>query len=489
MLLTKLKSLPVCWSAKLILLTLVVSGLGSGCGHRDSRLFWTDGQWIRDSSGRVFISRGLNLSDDNKFPSPVTGEFIPNWFNADCFAEIASWGFNTVRFVMTWEGLEPEPGQYNEQYLGRLEQAAEWARAAGIYLIFDMHQDLYARKFHGDGAPEWAVLDEGLYFLPLGNGVSPSLWYLNYTSPAVEKAFDNFYGDTNGIQDHFIEAWRRVAERFPGNPAVVGYDLLNEPFPGSRLLQLDDFDRDYFQPFYEKLISSLLQVDSDHLFFLEPDAMRTNFLGESGFPSGFSKFPIAQDKLVFAPHFYDPDVTVTLDYDGDISRLEKTMDSLVQEARRLQVPIWVGEWGLWGGAAGHGEKFLADQLTVYDQYLASDSYWDYSRNPTDTASPVNSTWIQENLIRPQPSFIAGIPTALNYDVAAGKFELKFTEEKAGLASEIIVPTRFCQPGDCRVEMEPVRSNSWEAGKSQGVNILKVLSNSKGTEFTIRISKD
>ena len=477
------------WFSNFIFLALVVSWLGSGCGRGDSSLFRTDGQWIRDTQGRVFISRGLNLSDDNKFPSPVTGEFIPDWFQADCFSEIASWGFNTVRFILTWEGLEPEPGKFNEKYLDRLEQAAEWAQAAGIYLIFDMHQDIYARKFHGDGAPEWAVLDEGLYFLPLGDGVSPDLWYLNYTTPAVEKAFDNFYENKNGIQDHFIETWRRVAEKFPGNPAVLGYDLLNEPFPGSRLIQLDDFDRDSFQPFYERLISSLLQVDQDHLFFFEPNAMRTNFLAGSGFPSGFSKFSTGQGKLVFAPHFYDPEVTVNLDYDGEISRLEKTMDLLNQESRRLNVPIWVGEGGVWGGAVAHGDQFLADQLTVYDRYMANHSFWDYSRNPADRASPVNSTWMLDIMARPQPSYIAGVPISLKYDLNAGIFELRFTEEKDGLASEILVPTRFCRPGDCRVEIEPVRSNSWEAGKSPGVNILKVLSNSKGNESVIRIAKD
>ncbi|MDD5222823.1 MAG: cellulase family glycosylhydrolase [bacterium] len=474
---------------ELILLAFIASWLGSGCGQKNPGLFWTDGQWMRDAQGRVFISRGLNLSDDNKFPSPITGEFIPGWFHEDCFSEIASWGFNTVRFVLTWEGLEPEPGQYDERYLERLEQAAEWARAAGIYLIFDMHQDIYARKFYGDGAPEWAILDEGLYYLPLGDGVSPDLWYLNYTTPAVEKAFDNFFENKNGIQDHFIETWRRVAERFSGNPAVVGYDLINEPFPGSRLIQLDDFDREYFQPFYERLISSMFQVDSDHLFFFEPNAMRTNFLAGSGFPSGFSQISAGQGKLVFAPHFYDPEVTVSLDYDGEISRLERNMDLLDREALRLQVPIWVGEWGVWGGAVLHGDKFLADQLTVYDRSFASYSFWDYNRNPADYASPVNSTWMLDILIRPQPSYIAGVPMALHYDVETGKFELKFKEEKPGLASEILVPTRFCRPGDCRVEMEPDRSYSWEAGKSQGVNILKILSNSKGTEYIIRISKN
>ena len=29
--------------------------------------------------------------------------------------------------------------------------------------------------------------------------------------------------------DHFIRCWRKIAKRFKGNPAVWGYDLINEP--------------------------------------------------------------------------------------------------------------------------------------------------------------------------------------------------------------------------------------------------------------------
>ena len=36
-----------------------------------------------------------------------------------------------------------------------------------------------------------------------------------------------------GLQDRYAAAWRHVAERFRDDPNVLGYDLLNEPWPGT----------------------------------------------------------------------------------------------------------------------------------------------------------------------------------------------------------------------------------------------------------------
>jgi endoglycosylceramidase len=376
--------------------------------------------------------------------------------------------------------------------LDQLEEVVSWAGDSGIYIILDMHQDLYSRKFGGDGAPEWAVRDEGLPFLILEENsegdIGADLWYLNYSTPAVMKTFDNFYENRDGIRDHFIEAWRRVAERFKGNPVVIGYDLLNEPFPGSRLTELDNFDRSYLQPFYEKLIEAMLDADSGHLFFFEPNAMRTNVYAGSGFPSGFTSFSITEEFLVFAPHFYDPEVTVTLEYDGNISRLDATLESILKEGPRLGVPVWVGEWAVWGGAVENGEGLLADQLEVFDRYLVGFSYWNYSRNPEDKSSPVNSSWMLDILVRPQPSFIAGIPEFLYYDSDAGKVEFRFREEEAGLFTEILVPARFCRPEECLLEVEPDRSCFWEEGKSPGVSLLKIQSASESESIAVYISR-
>jgi endoglycosylceramidase len=51
----------------------------------------------------------------------------------------------------------------------------------------------------------------------------------------VIRAFDNFwnYEEHPELQDHYAAMWAHVAERFRDHPAVIGYDLMNEPWQGS----------------------------------------------------------------------------------------------------------------------------------------------------------------------------------------------------------------------------------------------------------------
>lgn len=54
-----------------------------------------------------------------------------------------------------------------------------------------------------------------------------------YTSPEVASAFDRFYANTNGIQDKFLDFWTVVSKRLVDNQYVMGYDIINEPWPAN----------------------------------------------------------------------------------------------------------------------------------------------------------------------------------------------------------------------------------------------------------------
>lgn len=157
----------------------------------------------------------MNLSGANKSPDPQTEKFFPNWLSAETFKTIASFGFNSVRLLVIWEALEPERGKYNQKYIEEIHEKVKWAEEAGLLVVLDMHQDVYSRcKFSGDGAPCWAVLDDGLPFKDSGN------WYMNYLQPAVLRSFDNFWKNKEEIQNHFIQAWVKVASYFKDNETV-----------------------------------------------------------------------------------------------------------------------------------------------------------------------------------------------------------------------------------------------------------------------------
>ncbi|MFX8351083.1 hypothetical protein ABTL64_19405, partial [Acinetobacter baumannii] len=55
--------------------------------------------------------------------------------------------------------------------------------------------------------------------------------------PALWTAFGHFYdnsaaGDGKTLQDHYAAAWNHVAAYFQAQNMIVGYDLINEPWPG-----------------------------------------------------------------------------------------------------------------------------------------------------------------------------------------------------------------------------------------------------------------
>ena len=65
-----------------------------------------------------------------------------------------------------------------------------------MYVLLDMHQDLYVPKFNGDGAPEWATYDDGL---PVKQ---QNPWALTYLQPGVMRAFDNFWNNKYELQTY-----------------------------------------------------------------------------------------------------------------------------------------------------------------------------------------------------------------------------------------------------------------------------------------------
>ena len=46
------------------------------------------------------------------------------------------------------------------------------------------------------------------------------------------QIFSHLYNNVDGLQDKFVDFWNHTSAAFAGNPYVVGFDPINEPFPG-----------------------------------------------------------------------------------------------------------------------------------------------------------------------------------------------------------------------------------------------------------------
>ncbi len=163
-----------------------------------------EGRSFRDGNGNEVILHGINIGFASRLNA--AGQCEPRWEHrggADDFKRIRQWGFNCVRMPIYWAGLEPEPGKYDEAFLRELDEKISWAAANDLYVIIDMHQDLWGVGVPGArGAPAWALKSSHLPHLH-----DPSVfWGLAYLeSPRVQGAFDAFWtnqpdGQGVGIQ-------------------------------------------------------------------------------------------------------------------------------------------------------------------------------------------------------------------------------------------------------------------------------------------------
>ncbi len=384
-----------------------------------------EGRKIIASEGGQIILHGINVV--NKDPEE---HYLGHVFERD-FGRFRSWGFNVVRLGIIWDGLEPEPGVYNEDYLKGIDEMISWAAKNDIHVFLDMHQDLYSVKF-SDGAPEWATLDEGK------KHVKGTVWSDAYLiSPAVQTAFDNFWKnapapDGIGVQDHYINLWKHIAARYAGNRTVIGYDIMNEPFPGSlanrvmpvmlgayakimaertgrapaseeELMMMWStrreevlktlshaetykriidpvaeinvpFESGTLTDFYQKARDAIRQVDKHHIIFIEH-----NYFTNMGVRGGLQQLVDEKGKkdplVVYAAHGYDLVVDTDAIGRGSDERVQLIFDRINETSVRLDIPVLIGEWGALHGNSPGLVRTAQVLVSEFNKHLFSDTFW------------------------------------------------------------------------------------------------------------------
>jgi endoglycosylceramidase len=348
-----------------------------------------------------------------------------------------------------WDGLEPQPGQYDTAYFARIKKRLDWCAEAGLYAVVDMHQDLYSLKYGGDGAPDWAIREDGEPF------EMQSPWEKNYLQPAVIASIRNFWMPERGhpdLQEHFIKSYKQLAAYLKGHPALLGYDLYNEPVLAT--LELFKFEDRYLHPFYQKLINELRTVDEDAWLFYEPMAIGPN----QSFRSGLNPLDDPREgekRLVYFPHIYTLDLDISGKYIGCPVFTNKWKRKRKRETRRHEVPMLIGEFGL-NNNEKKALKYVEQVMRVNEKIGSGWAYWDYGKggswNPIDKEG--NDKPIMDVLVRPYPQKTAGIPVDYGYKPKSGKCWLNYLPDP-----EITAPTEIYIP-------ERAYPNGWEFGEYQ-----------------------
>ncbi|MEA2467204.1 MAG: endoglycosylceramidase, partial [Thermoleophilaceae bacterium] len=356
--------------------------------------------------------------------------------------------------------------------------------------LLDFHQDLYNERFEGEGWPDWAVQDDGLPAEP------KSGFPTNYlVMPALQRSFDHFWANDPGpggvgLQDRYAAAWRHVAERFRDNPSVLGYDLLNEPWPGSTWQQCatptgcPEFDA-LLSGFVRRMLTAIRSVDATTIVWYEPQVLFNN-----GSDTNLDDF--GDPHLGMSWHDYcltaneggggysaDCEASDTLVFGNAEKRSTNTGDALL-----------LTEFGATDDPAA-----LEGVLKLADRNMMSWQEWHYCGcdDPTttgqgdkqaivlDPAKPPSGENLKsvtlDAITRPYPQAVAGTPDNWSFDPSTKKFSLAYSTAKAadptsafgpGAETEIAVPARQYPDGYAvDVQGGAIRS-------ARGARVLRVV---------------
>lgn len=162
-------------------------------------------------------------------------------------------------------------------------------------------------------------------------------------------------------------AWRKLAARFRGNPAIYGYDLLNEPTP-------EDATDNPWPEMAQKLVNLIREIDPETPIIIAWFEIKP--------------FVVKGNNLIYSPHFYKPDdytaqsvrqYRLNWRYPGfiqgiywDKEQLRNAMREIIEFQKKHGVKIYVGEFSVVSWAPG-GAQYLKDCMELFEEYG-----WDWS---------------------------------------------------------------------------------------------------------------
>jgi endoglycosylceramidase len=298
---------------------------------------------------------------------------------------------------------------------------------------------------------------------PLQNSTLDVSLFAAYITEPCGFAFQCLYDNVNGFADYFVQYWSIIASRFSGNNAILGYELLNEPWAGdiyaNPLLLLPGFAGHFnLMKLYDKTHESIRLYDSDTLIFYEPVTWGV-LLNENYFGTGFLRPPgNDKQKTVFSWHYYcwllqfakNPLVNGTYPYFEktfcDNVQLEASFQSVKIDLLTLgSGPSFLSEFGVCSFFRDDGTlntDECKEILNMSDKYFQSWTYWD-SRFYTDDGQKVIDD-IVDIFSRVYPKATNGIPQFLNFNTSTKYFvyifELNITSvEQAYYPTELFIP--------------------------------------------------
>jgi hypothetical protein len=329
---------------QLLLILLTMASLGYG------QFAHTDHKQIVDPAGKPLLIRATNLGNwlvpegymwlfqgGPQSPGEIRAlvlellgpegsdafwqKYRENYVSREDIALLHRAGFNAIRVPLHYNLFESG----DAEGFTLLDRLISWCRAEGLYVILDLHA--------APGGQTGANIDDSAGY--------PWL----YQSPKE--------------QEHLIAIWRRLATHYRDEPAVLGYDLMNEPIPPfPKLAPLNAL----LEPLYQKLSREIRKIDVHHILLLGGAQWDGNF-------SVFGKPFDGNVAYTFHKYWTAPDESVIRQY--------------LDYRERYDVPIWMGESG------ENSDEWIALFAKTLEKNSIGWAFWPYKKmmgKPTSIVS-------------------------------------------------------------------------------------------------------
>jgi endoglycosylceramidase len=394
----------------------------------------SNGRWLVDKSGKAVILHGVNVVAKNYPYYPCAFGFSKSdvsWLHLN--------GLNLVRLGVLPSGEMPRKGIINQAYINNLMSTINLLSNSHIFVLLDWHQDDYGTYFNdpktpyrADGMPSWMTVTDNK------PNKQTNFPYDYITDPALKQAFQSFWNDDKvkngvGLQQYYIQMLQAVVKKVADNPWVLGYEVMNEPWPGNNWSACitpkgcPNLDKTELDPFYAKAISAIRSIDRTHMIFIEPFSL-FNF----GVPTSIS-IPKGTKNIGLAFH----------QYAQSSLGANNVFNYAIKWSNQTHGALLNTEFS----AISNNPSSITMQTQIADKYLMSWTYWIFD-NCDIACSPAKGTALLLNpykppmgsnidapvvdtVVRPYPILISGTPSGISYNPLNGLFQFSWSSLKVG----------------------------------------------------------
>ena len=289
------------------------------------------------------IAVSLVLAGMTLFAQPMRGVMSPIEPTERDFRDLKSWGATLMRYQM--QAAKDSDGTTTEERIAAFDRAI---------------------------APRLDALEKNL--IPWGRKYGIKLVVDLHTPPGGRENCDLRMFHDAQLAAHFVDFWRKTAQRFKGHADVIyGYDLVNEPVQGRPA----EKDCDWWNV-QRRAAEAIRSVDRETPVIVAADKW--------DLPDGFRRFPpLKVENVIYTVHVYEPhDFThqgvyqqwpkgvawPSKDKKG-VLRDQTWLDEKLRPVRAFaynhKAKIYVGEFSAitWGEGA---ERYLADCIALFERY-------------------------------------------------------------------------------------------------------------------------